>query len=78
MDRLLATFITEARDNLEISSNCFLALEQDPTNTATLHTVLRSVHTMKGSSGLFDIIPFTNVMHEVESVLDRMRYADWS
>lgn len=76
MDRLLATFITEARDNLEISSNCFLALEQDPTNTATLHTVFRSVHTMKGSSGLFDIIPFTNVMHEVESVLDRMRYAD--
>jgi len=31
---------------------------------------------MKGSSGLFDIIPFTNVMHEAESVLDRMRYAD--
>jgi DNA-binding response OmpR family regulator len=31
---------------------------------------------MKGSSGLFDIIPFTNVLHEVESVLDRMRYAD--
>jgi len=76
MDRLLATFITEARDNLEISSTCFLALEQDPTNTATLDTVFRSVHTMKGSSGLFDIIPFTNVMHEAESVLERMRYAD--
>jgi|SaaInl59LU_5_DNA_1037362.scaffolds.fasta_scaffold08933_2 chemotaxis protein histidine kinase CheA len=46
MDRLLATFITEARGNLEISSNCFLALEQVSTNTATLYTVFRSVHTI--------------------------------
>lgn len=73
MDSMLATFISESRDNLEAGSASFLALEQDPTNAAMLDTLFRSVHTMKGSSGLFDIMPFTKVVHEAESVLDRVR-----
>ena len=73
MDSMLATFITESRENLEACSSCFLALESDPTNAEILDDLFRSVHTMKGSSGLFDIVPFTKVVHAAEDVLDRLR-----
>ena len=73
MDSMLNAFITESRDNLEVISNCFLALENDPTNAGTLDELFRSVHIMKGSSGLFDIAPFTKVVHAVEDVLDQVR-----
>ncbi len=70
MDSMLNAFITESRDSLEVISNCFLALENDPQNANTLDELFRSVHTMKGSSGLFDIVPFTKVVHAAEDVLD--------
>lgn len=73
MDSMLNAFITESRDNLEVISNCFLALENDPTNAGTLDELFRSVHTMKGSSGLFVIVPFTKVVHAAEDVLDQVR-----
>ena len=73
MDSMLNAFITESRDSLEVISNCFLALENDPQNANTLDELFRSVHTMKGSSGLFDIVPFTKVVHAAEDVLDQVR-----
>ncbi|MFT5716808.1 MAG: two-component system chemotaxis sensor kinase CheA [Oleiphilaceae bacterium] len=73
MDSMLETFLQESRDNIEAASTCFLQLEKSPGDTEIMNDLFRSIHTMKGSSGLFDIVPFTRVVHAAEDVLDVVR-----
>lgn len=78
MSELLQEFITESRDLVENVGQDLLALEDAPDNSDLLNAIFRSVHTMKGASGLFDIRPFTKVVHSAEEVLDRAREGDLS
>lgn len=73
MNPMLESFISESRDNLEEASQCFLALERAPDNANTMQTLFRAMHTIKGSSGLFDLGPFTRLMHVAEDILDLAR-----
>lgn len=70
---LLSQFLSESRDLLEQASRGFLALEKTPDDPAVINDLFRSVHTMKGASGLFDIAPFTAVVHAAEDLLDAVR-----
>ena len=70
---LLSQFLSECRDLLEQASRGFLALEKTPDDPAVINELFRSVHTMKGASGLFDIAPFTAVVHAAEDLLDAVR-----
>lgn len=70
---LLSQFLSESRDLLEQASRGFLALEKTPDDPAVINELFRSVHTMKGASGLFDIAPFTAVVHAAEDLLDAVR-----
>lgn len=72
---LLSQFLSESRDLLEQASRGFLALEKAPDDPAVINELFRSVHTMKGASGLFDIAPFTAVVHAAEDLLDAVRGA---
>jgi len=77
MDPLLESFITESRENLESASQCFLDLEDQPGNADVLNDLFRSMHTIKGSSGLFEmIVPLTKVVHAAEDLLDAARSSD--
>lgn len=73
MNPLLEAFLGEARDLLEQAGARFLDLEKSPDDTELVNELFRSVHTIKGASGLFDIAPFTRVVHAAEDVLDRVR-----
>ena len=73
MDPMLEAFIQESRENLEAAGACFLELEKKPSDVEIMNDLFRSIHTMKGSSGLFDIAPFTRVVHAAEDVLDVAR-----
>ena len=73
MDPMLESFVTESRENLETISNCFLQLETNPDESALMDELFRAVHTMNGSSGLFEIQAFTKVVHAAEDVLDKIR-----
>ena len=78
MNPMLESFISESRDNLEEASQCFLALEQSPDDASIMQNLFRAMHTIKGSSGLFDIGPFTRLMHVAEDILDLARAGDLS
>ncbi|MDQ7048169.1 MAG: chemotaxis protein CheA [Enterobacterales bacterium] len=78
MDPMLESFIQESRDNLEAAAKCFLDLENKPDDQELLNDLFRSIHTMKGSSGLFDIGAFTRVVHAAEDVLDIVREGKYS
>jgi len=73
MDAMLESFVNESRENIETAGRCFLELEKTPDNDELINDLFRAMHTMKGSSGLFDIIPFTKVVHAAEDVLDTVR-----
>lgn len=73
MNPMLESFISESRDNLEEASQCFLALEQAPDDASIMQNLFRAMHTIKGSSGLFDLGPFTRLMHVAEDILDLAR-----
>jgi two-component system chemotaxis sensor kinase CheA len=73
MDPLFKQFVPEARDLLDASSHALLELETDPANAAAVDSLFRSVHTLKGTAGLFDIPPFIRLVHAAEDLLDAVR-----
>lgn len=73
MNALLQQFITEARDLLEEAANSLLALETSPQDKDGVNAVFRAAHTLKGSTGLFDVLPMTKVVHAAEDILDAVK-----
>ena len=73
MDSLLAEFINETRDLIQEASQDFLKIEENPEDKDLLNSLFRAMHTIKGSSGIFEISPLTELVHEAENVLDRAR-----
>ena len=51
---LLERFVGEARELLQGAATALLILEKNPGDEAGINEVFRSVHTLKGSAGLFD------------------------
>ena len=73
MDPMLQAFLSESRENLEAAGQSFLKLETHPDDASLMDDIFRAVHTIKGSSGLFDIAPLTQMVHAAEDVLDQVR-----
>ncbi|MBP0463933.1 chemotaxis protein CheA [Roseomonas sp. PWR1] len=66
---LLPQFIPEARDLLEQAGRSLLLLERDPAAAEPMNALFRAMHTLKGTSGLFEIGPFTRLVHAAEDLL---------
>jgi two-component system chemotaxis sensor kinase CheA len=73
MNELLAQFILEARDLLREAGEDLLALERKPDDVEAINRLFRSVHTLKGSSGLFEAQPLTQVLHAAEDIFQAVR-----
>jgi two-component system chemotaxis sensor kinase CheA len=73
MNALLQLFVAEARDLLREASEDLLALERTPGNEDAINRLFRSVHTLKGSSGLFEAQPMTQVLHAAEDIFQAVR-----
>jgi two-component system chemotaxis sensor kinase CheA len=73
MNELLAQFVSEARDLLQEAGENLLALERTPDDEGAINTLFRSVHTLKGSSGLFEAQPLTQVLHAAEDIFQAVR-----
>jgi two-component system chemotaxis sensor kinase CheA len=72
MNPLLAQFIAESRDQLELTGAGLLAIENHPHDTDKLNEIFRAAHTIKGSSGLFEMRPVTLLVHAAEDLLDAL------
>ncbi|VXC31992.1 chemotaxis protein CheA [Sphingomonas sp. 8AM] len=70
---LLERFVQEARELLQTAATGLLALERDPADATAINEVFRAVHTLKGSSGLFDTPALTRLVHAGEDVLQQVR-----
>ena len=73
MNPLLACFVPESRDLLQAATAGLLRLERDAHDEALINEVFRAVHTIKGSSGLFDAVALTRLVHGAEDLLGEVR-----
>ncbi|MDQ7033146.1 MAG: chemotaxis protein CheA [Desulfonauticus sp.] len=74
MDELLKEFINETRELVENASQTFLEIDKDPDNLELINELFRVIHTIKGSSGIFEFLtPLNKAVHVAEDVLDRAR-----
>lgn len=76
MNSLVLQFVTEVRDHIDDSVCGFLSLEQDNQDTAVIHSIFRSFHTIKGTSAIFaEFEPITNLAHVAEDLMNCVRNA---
>ena len=76
LDASRGIFFTEARQLLAEVESHVLQLEQNPHDTEVLNAAFRAAHTIKGSAGVFGLMVITHFVHDLETVLDRVRNAE--
>lgn len=74
MNAMLEQFLSEARESLEGIGGMLMQLETAPENHELMAQLFRSVHTLKGNSGLFDFPEMTRVLHAGEDLMDAVRH----
>jgi len=62
-------YFTESRELLDAMEMSLLTLEKDSTDKDSLNSVFRSVHTIKGNSGMFGYDKIGEFTHMLENVL---------
>jgi len=73
MSKFLDAFLEEMDEMLQALGQHILALEKDPDDKSVLQELFRCAHTLKGSSGAMGITIVSELTHEMENVLDRLR-----
>jgi two-component system chemotaxis sensor kinase CheA len=68
-------FLTEGREHLSTINDALLTLERGapPAQGEAIATIFRAVHTIKGMSATMGYAVVTELTHELESLLDRIR-----
>jgi two-component system chemotaxis sensor kinase CheA len=72
-----AEFVIEAEELLEALGDRLVQLErgteEDAVSPDTINDVFRSMHTLKGLSGMLGLKGIAEISHSLENLLDRMR-----
>lgn len=73
MDDLLEQFIIEGRDLVAQAHAALVALGHHAKDRAAFDSLFRAIHTLKGSVALFDMAPAHEILHAVETRMERAR-----
>jgi two-component system, chemotaxis family, sensor kinase CheA len=73
MQEVIDEFLVESQENLDQLDRDLLALEGDPGSTATLSSVFRTIHTIKGTCGFLGFSTLESVAHVGENLLAKLR-----
>ena len=66
-------FVEESLDLLKNIETPLLELEENPENSELINSVFRSMHTIKGSAGMFGFSDIMNFTHDIETAFDLVR-----
>ena len=72
-DKLVETFLEEARELLDGLEDHLLDLEKDPRDVEAMNAAFRALHSIKGSASMFGYDAAGAFAHEVEAALDYFR-----
>jgi two-component system chemotaxis sensor kinase CheA len=66
-------FISESLEHLDELNQALLALEKDPSDQNSLNNIFRTSHTLKGMAATMGFDQITELTHQMENVLDKLR-----
>ena len=72
-EALVQTFLAEAEEILGHMERSLVALEARPGDEEILHGLFRDAHTLKGSAALVAFDAVSELAHDLEAVLERLR-----
>jgi two-component system chemotaxis sensor kinase CheA len=72
LDDIIGEFLVESHENLDRLDQELVELEQNP-DPATLASIFRTIHTIKGTSGFLGFGTLERVTHVGESLLSKLR-----
>ncbi|WP_027954227.1 chemotaxis protein CheA [Halobacillus kuroshimensis] len=73
MNQYLEVFIDESKEHLQAINDHLLILEKNPLDTAIVHEIFRSAHTLKGMAATMGYQDLSDLTHNMENVLDAVR-----
>jgi len=73
IDELMAQFLIEGRELVAGAERDLSILLRRPNDAAALDGCFRAIHTLKGSTGLFDLAPMGLMLHAAEDLLTLLR-----
>ncbi|MDT3699266.1 MAG: chemotaxis protein CheA [Thermincola sp.] len=73
MSQYINVFLEEAREHLQKLNEFLLELEGSPDCRETLDNIFRSAHTLKGMSATMGFTQVTELTHDMENVLHKLR-----
>src|ERR1700755_1862868 len=72
-DDIVREFLVESSENLDPLDRELINLEKDPGNRATLASIFRTIHTIKGTCGFLGFTKLESVAHVGENLLSKLR-----
>lgn len=72
-DQFKEKYIEEVNDLLNDMEGALLLLENTPDNIESINKVFRAMHTIKGTSGMYDFKEAESLTHKVENIYGRIR-----
>src|SRR5277367_3863220 len=72
-DEIVREFLVEGNENLDTLDRELVELEQDPRNQATLASIFRTIHTIKGTCGFLGFSKLEAIAHVGENLLTGLR-----
>jgi two-component system, chemotaxis family, sensor kinase CheA len=72
-EAVLASFLEEAKEGLDVMEQLLLELESGASNTESLHDIFRSAHTIKGNASALELTALAEFSHVVEDLLEVLR-----
>jgi two-component system chemotaxis sensor kinase CheA len=73
LNEILKEFIVEALEGLDKLDQDLVALESSPDDSEIINRIFRVIHTIKGTSGFFELKKLESVAHAGENLLDAFR-----
>jgi two-component system, chemotaxis family, sensor kinase CheA len=70
---LLADFVVETKENINLMTQELSLLEDNPANKELLNSIYRTVHTLKSSANLVNLGTVQSTAHSLENLLDLCR-----
>ncbi|MFO7189278.1 MAG: chemotaxis protein CheW [Pseudomonadota bacterium] len=78
MRQFYQVFFEEAQEHLTEMESLLLSIDPAAATTEELNAIFRAAHSIKGSSGTFGFTDMTEVTHELESLLDKVRKGEFT
>lgn len=66
---LFEQYKDEVRETIGILDNELVAIEQDPTSSETIFSLFRHMHSLKGSSKMFNVDNIAHIAHRLEDLM---------